>query len=87
MSAHGSWEEGTGGDAAACTTKGGQHTVELLEDAVDGAGAAAAAHADVELVGVDFGHGGGSMRALLRAAGRVAGYGRKCERSLEGGYL
>jgi hypothetical protein len=31
-------------------------TVELLEDSVDGAGAAAAGHADVELVGVLVGH-------------------------------
>ena len=31
-------------------------TLELLEHAVDGAGAAAAAHADVELVGVLVGH-------------------------------
>lgn len=32
------------------------HTVELLEDSVDGTGAAAAAHGDVELVGVSVGH-------------------------------
>lgn len=31
-------------------------TVELLEHPVDGAGAAGAAHADVELVGVCVGH-------------------------------
>lgn len=31
-------------------------TVKLLEDAIDGARAAAAAHADVELVGVSVGH-------------------------------
>lgn len=35
-----------------------KRTVKLLEDAVDGAGAATAGHGDVELVGVG-GHGAG----------------------------
>lgn len=35
-----------------------RRTFELLEDSVDGAGAAAAGHGDVELVGVRHGGGG-----------------------------
>ena len=42
--------------------EGGLRTVELLEDTVDGAGAAAAGHGDVELVGVrHFGCAGGRV--------------------------
>ena len=43
----------------------GGFTVELLEDAVDGAGAAAAGHGDVELVGVRVGHCRGTIGSGL----------------------
>ena len=52
------------------------HTVKLLEHAVNGAGAAAAAHADVELVVVlsDVGHGGRiSGRQIAEFGGVRAG--------------
>ena len=51
-------------------------TIKLLEHAVDGAGAAAAAHADVELVGVsigDLGHCDCCDVCLVYVAGFAAG--------------
>ncbi|EWG52977.1 hypothetical protein FVEG_17044 [Fusarium verticillioides 7600] len=42
--------------AAASGRSGRIHTVELLEDSIDGTGAAAAAHGDIELVSVSVGH-------------------------------
>lgn len=38
------------------TVAGAKLTIELLEDSVNGTRAAAAAHADIELVGVVLGH-------------------------------
>lgn len=42
-------------------TGNGVHTIQLLEDTVDSSRAAAAAHGDIEFVGVQVRHGGGGV--------------------------
>lgn len=72
------------GTLAACAPgwrgkgNGEEHTVKLLEDAVDGAGAAAAGHCDVELVGVRSHCAGFACLMRGRVGGVWRGGGLRC---------
>lgn len=67
-----------GGALRGLVEGGVRSTVELLEDAVDGAGAAAAAHGDVEFVLVRHDDGGGwRCSGISRARWEEGGGGRE----------
>jgi hypothetical protein len=61
-------------------TAGRGRTVELAQDAVHGAGAAAAGHADVEFVGVLRGHGVRRVRMMGEMGMTWGLYRRESER-------